>query len=193
MSGIPNPPTYPVTGRSTSDTDAPAFLTVPTFTPREVRIPSPLANGRQLAREASPKEPLLSSHLELGPLITAPASARGHVVAVLKEWGLHELGDATELVVSELVTNAVRATRALDAPLPFSVRLWLYANRKRVLITVWDADPRPPVLRKDVDEWTESGRGLQIVEVLSGRWGWYEPPDTGGKCVWCEIPRQPAY
>jgi anti-sigma regulatory factor (Ser/Thr protein kinase) len=136
---------------------------------------------------------LLGSHLELGPLKTAAGTARGHVRAVLKEWGLDELGDNTELLVSELITNAVLATRRLDAPLPFSVRLWLHANRKGVLVTVWDADPQPPVLQATVDEWAESGRGLQILDVLSSRWGWYEPPVMGGKCVWCEIPRQASY
>jgi anti-sigma regulatory factor (Ser/Thr protein kinase) len=112
---------------------------------------------------------------------------------VLKEWGLDELSEVTELLVSELVTNAVLVTRVLDAPLPFSVRLWLHANRKRVLVTVWDADPQPPVPQEEVDVWAESGRGLQILDDLSSRWGWCEPAFMGGKCVWCEIPRQPAY
>jgi anti-sigma regulatory factor (Ser/Thr protein kinase) len=108
------------------------------------------------------------------------------------EWGLEELSDITELLTTELITNAVFATRALHTPLPCSVRLWLHANRKRVLVTVWDADPQPPVPR-EVDALAENGRGLQILEMLSNRWGWYEPPLMGGKCVWCEIPREPAF
>jgi anti-sigma regulatory factor (Ser/Thr protein kinase) len=125
--------------------------------------------------------------------MTAAGSARGHVRAVLAEWGLAELSEVTELLVSELVTNAVLATRALDAPLPFSVLLWLQASWKGVLVTVWDADPQTLVLQSEVDAWAESGRGLQILGVLSSRWGWYEPPVMGGKCVWCEISRQPAF
>jgi anti-sigma regulatory factor (Ser/Thr protein kinase) len=149
--------------------------------------------GQHPQRQAPAEPPLLTSHLELGPLLTAARTARGHVEAVLTEWGLGELSDVTELLVSELMTNAVLATQALNAPLPFPVRLWVHATRKRVLVTVWDADPQPPVLRKDVDVWAESGRGLQILDVLSSRWGWYEPPVVGGKCVWCEIPRSSAY
>lgn len=105
---------------------------------------------------------------------------------------MDELTAVTELLVSELITNAVLATRALDAPLPFSVLLWLHANRRRVLITVWDADPQPPVLQENIDRDAENGRGLMLVDTLSGHWGWYEPPVMGGKCVWCEIPRSPA-
>jgi len=170
-----------------------AFLAAPTFTPNGVSGSSHPRGGQKLQAQTPAARPLLSSYLELGALTTAPGSARGHVKAVLKEWGLSELSEVTELLVSELITNAVSITRALDAPLPFSVRLWLHANRKRVLASVWDADPQPPVLQEDVHVWAENGRGLQILDVLSSRWGWYEPPVMGGKCVWCEIPRQPAF
>lgn len=187
MSGSPRPPAE----RTSTDLCSGGFPAVPTFTPRRVRDAGHPTHGQQ--RQTSAEQPLLSSHLEFGPLLTAVASARGHVRAVLAEWGLDELSDVTQLLVSELITNAVLATRALDTPLPLSVHLWLHANRKRVLVTVWDADPHPPVLREDVDVWAENGRGLQILDVLSYRWGWYEPPTMGGKCVWCEIPRRPAY
>jgi anti-sigma regulatory factor (Ser/Thr protein kinase) len=189
MSGSPHPPAE----RTTTDLCPGAFPAAPTFTPRKVRDTGHPTHGQQPQRQAPAELPLLTSHLELGPLLTAAASARGHVRAVLTEWGLDELSDVTELLASELVTNAVHASQALDALLPFPVRLWVHATRKRVLVTVWDADPRPPKLQQDVDVWAENGRGLQILDVLSSRWGWYEPPVMGGKCVWCEIPRQPAY
>jgi anti-sigma regulatory factor (Ser/Thr protein kinase) len=108
------------------------------------------------------------------------------------EWGLGELTEVTELLVSELTTNAVLAARDLQAPLPFSIRLWLHGNRKRVLVTVWDASPEPPVLNHDVPDDAESGRGLMLVDLCAAQWGWYVPPVMGGKCVWCEIPRQPT-
>jgi anti-sigma regulatory factor (Ser/Thr protein kinase) len=115
---------------------------------------------------------------------------------MLKEWGLEddELIETTELLVSELTTNAILATRALNTPLPMPVRLWLHANRKRILVTVWDADPQaPPVLQEQVDLMAENGRGLFFVATYSKQWGWYEPPVMGGKSVWCEIPREPSY
>jgi anti-sigma regulatory factor (Ser/Thr protein kinase) len=189
MSGNPRPPTE----RITTDLCPEAFPAAPTFAPRKLRDTGHPTHGQQPQRQASTEPPLLTSHLELGPLLTAAGSARGHVRAVLTEWGLDELSDVTELLVSELITNAVVVTQALDAPLPFPVRLWVYATRKRVRVTVWDADPQPPVLREDVDVQAENGRGLWIVDALSSRWGWYAPPVVGGKCVWCEIPRKPAY
>ena len=183
---------YPLAARASGDLSGAAFLAVPRFIPHEVGGSRAPADEQQSSRCGLVTKPLLSSHLELGPLVTAPGSARGHVRAVLKEWALDELTAVTELLVSELITNAVLATRALDAPLPFSVLLWLHANRRRVLITVWDADPQPPVLQENIDRYAENGRGLMLVDTLSGHWGWYEPPVMGGKCVWCEIPRSPA-
>lgn len=187
--------TDPSVGRPAGDTSHAAFFAAPRFIPHEVSESRQPRNGQAAQRRTPEAQPLLSSHLEFGPLLTAVGSARGHVRAILKEWGLEDdaLIETTELLVSELTTNAILATRALDTPLPMPVRLWLHANRKRVIVSVWDADPRPPVLQADVNAWAESGRGLQILDVLSYRWGWYEPPVMGGKCVWCEIPRQPSY
>jgi len=136
-------------------------------------------------------ERLLRSHLELGALATAPGSARAHTRMVLAEWGLGELADISELLVSELTTNAVRASRALPLPLPSSIHLWLRSDRQRVVVTVWDADAQPPVL-KDGGVDVENGRGLQIVAALSAGWGWYQPERVGGKCVWCELACQPC-
>ena len=155
---------YPPAARASGDLSEAAFLAVPRFIPHEVCGSRASANGQQSGRCALVTKPLLSSHLELGPLVTAPGSARGHVRAVLKEWAMDELTAVTELLVSELITNAVLATRALDAPLPFSVLLWLHANRRRVLITVWDADPQPPILQENIDRYAENGRGLMLVE-----------------------------
>jgi hypothetical protein len=73
--------------------------------------------------------------------------------------------------------------------LPPSIWLWLHASRKRILVTVWDAAPRKPVLNENVDAYAEHGRGLLFVDSFSSRWGWYEPAGIGGKCVYAEIPR----
>jgi anti-sigma regulatory factor (Ser/Thr protein kinase) len=191
MSGSPEPSA----GQPASDTGQAAFLSAPRFVPNEVSKSDQPRNGHTPRRQTPAVRPLLTSHLELGPLLTAVGSARGHVRAMLKEWGLEddELIEITELLVSELTTNAILATRALDTPLPMPVRLWLHANRKRVLVTVWDADPHAPVLQEQVDLMAESGRGLFFVATYSKQWGWYEPPVMGGKSVWCEIPRQPSY
>jgi hypothetical protein len=85
--------------------------------------------------------PPLRSYLELGALPTAVPCARLHAGHVLWEWGLNGLAQDSELLVSELVTNAVKATARRDQA---AVRLRLSGDRTRVLIAVWDADPRPP-------------------------------------------------
>jgi anti-sigma regulatory factor (Ser/Thr protein kinase) len=90
------------------------------------------------------------------------------------------LVDDVEILVSELVTNAVHATRALGQAAP--VRLWLLADAARVLIIVWDASPQPPI-RAGASTEAESGRGLLLVEALSHQWGTSGAP-AGGKTVW---------
>jgi len=112
----------------------------------------------------------LRTFLELGALPTAVPCARLHARLVAWEWGLAGLGDDAELLVSELLTNAVAASRSMEALFP--VRLWLLSDTTQIAILVWDADPQPPV-RMPVDDEAETGRGLLLVEAVSQRWGWY--------------------
>jgi anti-sigma regulatory factor (Ser/Thr protein kinase) len=100
---------------------------------------------------------------------------------VLWEWGLTGLSADAELLVTELVTNAIAASRALEQISP--VRLWLLADPARVLILVWDASPLPPAPANTSQD-TESGRGLLLVEAISQQWDWYFPHQTSGKIVW---------
>ena len=76
----------------------------------------------------------LRTGLDLGPLPGAVPCARAHVRQVLWEWGHAELGDDAGLVVSELVTNAVTASRdLLPHGLVPPVRLWLASDTELVL------------------------------------------------------------
>jgi hypothetical protein len=142
------------------------------------------------------------SFLELGAYRNAAGSARGHARSVLGEWRLGHLADAVLQVLSELVANAVTATEqvAWDGGLP-PVRLWLLggpgaAGTGEVLVLVWDAVAREPAPRL-ASELDENGRGLAIVDCLSGRqWDWYLPgAPHGGKvtralidCPWRDQP-----
>ena len=120
--------------------------------------------------------------LELGALPGAVPSARLHTRQLLWEWALTPLSAQAEQVVSDsLTTDAVAAARATPQIPP--VRLWLLADKTRVLILVWDASPQPPALTQ-ADEYAESGRGLFLVAMFSDRWGTYPTPLTGGKVVW---------
>ena len=131
----------------------------------------------------------LRSYLELGALPTAVPCARLHARHVLWEWGLNGLAPDSELLVSELVTNAVKATAGRDGA---AVRLRLSGDSARILIEVWDADPRAPE-PKDLgehgtpDPQEERGRGLFLVAALSARWDWYPTREPPGKVVWCEL------
>jgi hypothetical protein len=74
------------------------------------------------------------SYLELGALPSALPSARLHARFVVAEWGLEPIVDTVELVVSELVTNGVKASRELEHLPP--VWLGLSGDADRVLIAV---------------------------------------------------------
>lgn len=151
---------------------------------------APAAHPR---RPPGPRRPRYrSDSLDFGAYPGAVPSARLHARAVLAEWGLSELSDDASSVVTELVENAVQATRRarLDAP----VRLVLMAGPGTVLVIVRDAVAEPPVPRQPsggLGRWTEGddeadpdqhGNGLIIVAALSSSWDWKPCPD-GGKVV----------
>ncbi|GAA3748024.1 anti-sigma regulatory factor (Ser/Thr protein kinase) [Spinactinospora alkalitolerans] len=129
---------------------------------------------------------------------TAVGCARREALQCLKEWGLVDLLESAELMVSELVTNAVNATGPTGTRTPRyseltnlgTVMLELRVDGEVLRLSVWDSDTRPPVL-KDVGPEAEEGRGIYLIDVVSARWGHYLPP-TGGKVVWCELPLEPT-
>ncbi|MBD9726616.1 SpoIIE family protein phosphatase [Streptomyces caniscabiei] len=103
--------------------------------------------------------------------------AREAVTGQLAAWGLDELAFTTELVASELVTNAIR-----HATGPVQLRLL----RDRALICeVYDGSGTSPRLRRARTE-DEGGRGLFLVAQLTERWGTRYTPD--GKTIWTEQP-----
>jgi anti-sigma regulatory factor (Ser/Thr protein kinase) len=125
----------------------------------------------------------LSSHLELPARPESARSARVHTRNILRQWDLEALADTVELLVSELVTNAVRAA-ALVPPQP--VRFWLTSDRAAVLIQVWDGDFSHPVCQDEGLE-AEAGRGLLLVETLSAQWGCCASDGQAGKVVWALV------
>ena len=101
--------------------------------------------------------------------------ARRNVRATLDRWGLGALADTSELIVSELVTNAVKHARG-----PVKVRL---LRGRSLVCEVGDASFAVPSLR-DPEEGTDGGRGLHLINWLAHRWGSRLTP--GGKVVWAE-------
>ncbi|MFB9891028.1 ATP-binding protein [Planobispora takensis] len=126
----------------------------------------------QLAVRAIPQEP------------GAPRVARRFTAASLRSWELDPLVDDTNVVVSELVTNALRhGMRTALAPRPAQhVRVVLCRTEHSVLCAVTDPSDQGPRLREPGDD-AESGRGLQVVQAISQMWGW-SPLEGRGKAVW---------
>ncbi len=133
------------------------------------------------------------SFLDLATLASAPYWARRFAGAVLAAWQV--LPDAittAELLVSELVTNAIQALAPESARLSYvdlekvdSIRLTLRRLPGLVVIEVYDRDGRPPKLSEsDVD--AESGRGLMLVQACSKEWGHFFHP-SGGKTVYAVL------
>ncbi|MEU6477540.1 SpoIIE family protein phosphatase [Streptomyces sp. NPDC047017] len=104
------------------------------------------------------------------------AAARRLVDRQLAAWGLDEAAFTTGLVVSELVTNAIRYGRG-------PIRLRLIHDKGRLLSEVTDANSTSPHLRQ-AREGEEGGRGLYIVMQLSSRWGVRH--SRQGKTIWSE-------
>ncbi len=109
------------------------------------------------------------------------------------EWNLASVADNVELVVSEFVTNAVRASTGPDGQPKYRaqaglsrIHLRLSSDRAHVLIEVWDQDPRLPVA-KGASPDDESGRGLMLVEAVCERWNCDVVPGWVGKVVWAEV------
>ncbi|WP_407561239.1 ATP-binding protein [Streptomyces sp. 184] len=134
--------------------------------------------------------------LELAAVGTAVGIARIFTLLRLRTWGAVHLVEEAKLIVSELVTNAVKATGVTDPHLAWGtssalnvITVRLVVQDDAIVIEVWDAEPTKPV-RTDPAEDDEAGRGLVLVEALASRWGAYAA--RGGKVVWAELPLLPA-
>ncbi len=110
-------------------------------------------------------------------------AARDFTVATLHRWGAAERSHDIAIVVSELMTNALRHARPgrRDARPPQPIWLGLLQLRPCLLCAVADPDTAAPVPRSP-GSLCETGRGLHIICALSDRWG-YAVSDTG-KVVW---------
>ncbi|MFF5142971.1 SpoIIE family protein phosphatase [Streptomyces sp. NPDC013157] len=104
------------------------------------------------------------------------ADARARVLAQLEAWHLPDVAFTTELVVSELVTNAIRYGQP-----PVQLRL---IRGAALICEVADGSGTAPHLRR-ARTYDEGGRGLLLVAQLAQRWGTRH--QTGGKTIWAEI------
>jgi anti-sigma regulatory factor (Ser/Thr protein kinase) len=127
--------------------------------------------------------------LGLGAVLTAAGCARAWTREVLWERGVADLADTADIVVSELATNALRASRREGAAF---FTLVLTRDRGELTILVRDFCPGVPQAG-DAGEEDENGRGLLLVQELSARSGWYPAGDgSPGKTVWAVLEAPPA-
>ena len=123
----------------------------------------------------------------------AVREARNFTRRTMDQWELGDRFDDVCLVVSELVTNALRHALPSSAPRspeqPPPVRLHLMRWTERLVCAVRDPSDEGPVAR-DAEELShdssaESGRGLFLVDSFSDSWGWHPLAGAlGGKVVW---------
>jgi len=143
------------------------------------------------ARSGQPR-PMKAGMFALVALPTSPFWARRYTRSFLGSCrGIAEsTAETAELVVSELITNAVRFSGDPARTLRYSERanaglisLSLRHFPEYLLIEVYDTDRNPPVLC-DADADAENGRGLMLIDALAKEWSYFFPPG-GGKVVYC--------
>lgn len=107
------------------------------------------------------------------------ALVRGQIRSALECRGLGAYAGDAELIVSELVSNAVRHASTSQAD-EITVALVRTEHPSAVAIIVIDSSPAPPAMREVVPK-AEGGRGLRIIDTLSAFWDWR--PEGKGKAV----------
>lgn len=119
----------------------------------------------------------LVASLELPPDHTAAARARNFVSVTLRSWGCDGVVQDAELLVSELVTNAILHAHS-------SATVTIDRTPTAIRVSVCDRSTATPRLR-DYEPGAVTGRGLLLVDRISQRWG--IETDGAGKCVWFEV------
>src|SRR3954463_6500048 len=126
---------------------------------------------------------MTAAAMSLAPDPGAPQQARRFIAATLEDPGLDETREVAELLVSELVTNAI-----VHAASPVEVEI--ERDDTGVLVRVRDADTGPLVMRAGgVSELDEGGGGFLLVDRLAESWG--TEHHGGRKCVWFRLATAP--
>jgi len=159
-------------------------------------LSQPVPGSLLRARMTGSPRPLIDGRLRLSAMDSAPYWARQYTRRFLAHCSgiTQDTAEAAQLLVSELVTNATRAS-ARDFPSrepSYSdqaglavIGLSLRHFPDGLLIEVSGSSPEPPVLA-DAGHDAENGRGLMLVDALSREWGYFPAPD-GGKVVYCLV------
>lgn len=154
--------------------------------PGDDRLCSLSTAVRQLTSDDSP-----AACFAVAPAPEAVTEARHFATTLLRSWGMDCLCDDMGLVVTELVTNALRHGMPTCPP-PATESVWLRMMRRApyVMCGVVDAGAGTPQ-RREPDFVAESGRGLYLVDSFSRRWGW-QGIGSGRKVVWALFSASPG-
>jgi|SRR6185437_12281478 len=149
--------------------------------PAATAVPAAPATPASAGWTAFPRVAMRTPGIEPGSV----SAARRFAMLTMTRWGLAERGDDVAIVVSELLSNALRhglpplAQGCQDRP----IRLGLVHSGPSVLCAVADPSDQLPVPRQA--GWLdESGRGLQVIASLSDQWGSCMARGRPGKVVW---------
>ena len=157
--------------------------------PPPTNLPDPVWLGALPSAAAATGFQVASCPLDPG--VTASGTARDFTRQILGSWGLPGLAEDAVVIVSELVTNALRHGargsngRVRDGSGPERVELILLRRPGQMVCAVTDRGAEPPVLARP-DPSAEEGRGLRVVEALAATWGWTRL-GTHKKAVWATL------
>ena len=167
---------------------APAALTAMLVTagaagnlPSYASVDAAIAGAVAIRAAAAGREPA-RLRLGLSPVDSAAATARRLVDRAVAQWGLPALRDTARLVVTELVSNAVRHGTVTATA---AVEVTLAHQADAVYVSVRDRSRRLPRSGGPVPATREGGRGLLVVGIMSRAWG--ATPTTDGKVVWASL------
>jgi anti-sigma regulatory factor (Ser/Thr protein kinase) len=121
----------------------------------------------------------MALHEILPNTLMAPREARIAIARFLSKAQLSQLTDDAQLLASELVTNAVR-----HASGPIDVRAYVRDGFLRLEVGDSSVDCSPERRAADADD--EGGRGMEIIDKMSARWGWRARGHV--KVVWLDLP-----
>jgi anti-sigma regulatory factor (Ser/Thr protein kinase) len=119
----------------------------------------------------------------------AAKAAREFSAQTLRGWGLRVLADDAAVIVSELVSNAIRhgvGGRNASGVAYERIELIMWRWSGQIICAVTDPGTGTPALANP-DPLAEQGRGLHVVEALSATWGWTRLGDCR-KAVWAALP-----
>ncbi|MFJ7768520.1 ATP-binding protein [Streptomyces sp. NPDC097107] len=142
------------------------------------------------AKHHAPGGPPASAVLRVACSGEGFARARVFTRDTLSAWSLDGHADDAVLVITELVSNAVRHAVPSAAAAP-EVRLGLVLDSDHLTLTVSDPGDNAPVFTPSgISALQEHGRGLCIVDALAEEWGW-TPRPPAGKTVWVKLSTRP--